>query len=559
MKKLGVLMLLGVVAACALAPPGDRYDVLIRNGMVYDGSGAPGRRADVGIRGDRVAAVGDLSAASARTVVDAAGQAVTPGFINVLSWANETLLEDGRGMADIKQGVTLEIFGEGASMGPLNPAMRREMLEQQGDLRYEIPWTTLGEYLDHLVARGVSPNVASFVGAATVRIHELGYADRAPTAAELARMQDLVRASMREGALGVGSSLIYAPAFFAKTDELVALTRAAAEHGGAYISHLRSEGNRFLEGLDELIAIARATGVHGEVYHLKAAGRGNWPKMRRAIARIEQARREGLSVSANMYAYTAGATGLDAAMPPWVQEGGLDAWIARLQDPKTRQRVAREMRTPSNAWESLLLAAGSPDAVLMLGFRNDALKPLTGHTLAEIARTRGRSPEETAMDLVIEDRSRVITAYFLMSEENVKLGLAQPWVSLGSDAEAPAPEGVFLKSNVHPRAYGNFARFLGKYVREGRVASLADAVRRMTALPAQNFKLKDRGCLAAGCYADVAVFDPATIQDHATFEQPHRYATGVTHVFVNGQQVLKDGEHTGAKPGRVVRGPGYQK
>jgi N-acyl-D-amino-acid deacylase len=551
------LLVAAAVAACATRGGVQAFDVLIVNGVVYDGSGAEGRRADVGIRGDRIAAVGDLAGARAARTIDARGQAVTPGFINVLSWATETLLADGRAMADVKQGVTLEVFGEGWSMGPLNDAMKREMLEQQGDIKFDIAWTTLGEYLDHLVARGVSPNVASFVGATTVRIHELGHADRAPTPAELARMQELVRAAMREGALGVGSSLIYAPASFAKTDELVALARAAAGSRGGYISHIRSEGNRFLEALDELIHITRAAGVHGEAWHLKAAGKANWPKMREAIARIEQARADGVDISANMYAYPAGATGLDAAMPPWVQEGGLDQWVARLKDPKVRKRVAREMKTGGADWESLYLAAGSPEAVLLLGFNNPALKPLTGKTLAEVAKLRGKSPEETAMDLVVEDHSRVTTAYFLMSEDNVKLGLAQPWVALGSDAEAPAPEGVFLLSSVHPRAYGNFARFLGKYVRDEQVTTLADAVRRMTALPAHNFRLKDRGCLEVGCYADVAVFDPATIRDHATFDRPHQYATGMAHVFVNGVQVLAGGEHTGAKPGRVVRGPGW--
>jgi N-acyl-D-amino-acid deacylase len=559
MLKLAVAVAALGAAACALqggklAP----YDVLIRDGVIYDGSGTEGRRADVGIRGDRIVAVGDLTGAIAIRTLDAGGMAVTPGFINVLSWATESLIADGRGVSDIGQGVTLEIFGEGWSMGPLNGAMKHEALEQQGDIKYDIAWTTLGEYLDHLVARGVSPNVASFVGATTVRIHELGYTDRAPTAAELAHMQELVRQAMREGALGVGSSLIYAPASFSRTDELVALAQAAAESGGAYISHIRSEGQHLLEAIDELIAITRAAGIHGEAYHLKAAGKANWPKMREAITRIELARADGLDLSADMYAYTAGATGLDAAMPPWVQEGGLDKWVERLKDPKIRKRVAREMRSGGADWESLYLAAGSPDAVLLLGFRNDALKPLTGMTLAAVAQQRGKSPEETAMDLVVEDHSRVTTAYFLMSEDNVKLGLSQPWVALGSDAEAPAPEGVFLKSNVHPRAYGNFARFLGKYVRDERVATLADAVRRLTSLPARNFKLKDRGCLAVGCFADVAVFDPAAIRDHATFASPHQLATGMTHVLVNGVPVLKDGEHTGAKPGRVVRGPGYK-
>jgi N-acyl-D-amino-acid deacylase len=549
-----------VLVACALSIPGpqqDRYDIVIRNGVVYDGSGADGARTDVGIRGDRIAAVADLSAAAADQVVDAGGLAVSPGFINLLSWAPDSLLVDGRGMADTKQGVTLEVFGEGWSMGPLNPAMKAEMLAQQGDIKFPITWTTLGEYLDHLVELGITPNVASFVGAATVRIHELGYANRAPNPEELERMKNLVRAAMRDGALGVGSALIYPPGFFAKTDELIALTQAAGESGGGYISHMRSEGNRLMEALEELITITRTAGVHGEVYHMKAAGKDNWPKMRQMIDRIEKERAAGLDIAGNMYAYTAGATGLDAAMPPWVQEGGLDKWIERLKDPKIRKRVIREMRRPTNEWENLLLAVGSPEKALLIQFKEEKLKPLTGKTLAEVARMRRKSPEDTAIDLVIEDHTRVGTAYFLMSEDNVKLGLSQPWVALGSDAGSPATEGVFLKSNEHPRAYGNFARFLGKYVREERVTTLADAIRRMTQRPAHDFKLVDRGCLKPGCFADVAIFDPATITDHATFDQPHQYATGMRDVFVNGVQVLNDGAHTGAKPGRVVRGPGW--
>lgn len=544
--------LLGQWAAAA-----EPVDLLIRNGVIYDGRGGPPNRGDIAVNDGRVVAVGQLRDYQPQQQLDAHGLAVAPGFINVLSWAPDTLIEDGRGMSDLKQGVTLEIFGEGSSFGPVNQRIREEMLKTQGDIRFEVTWNTLGEYLDYLVKRGVSPNVASFVGATTAREYVLGFADRPPTAPELVQMQELVRQAMREGALGVGSSLIYAPAAYAGFEELVALARAAGEYGGAYISHMRSEGDRFLEALDELILIARMTNVHAEVYHLKAAGRENWPKMPVAIAHIAAARKEGLSVSANMYAYTAGATGLDAAMPPWVQEGGLDAWIERLQQPAIRERVAREMRTPAKDWESLYLAAGSADRVILIGFRNEKLKPLTGKTLAEVARLRGKSPEETAIDLVIEDRTRVSTAYYLMSEENVKLGLTQPWVSLGSDEGAPAAEGVFLQSNPHPRAYGNFARFLGRYVREQHVATLQDAVRRLTRLPAENFKLKDRGCLDPGCHADIVLFDPATIADHATFDQPHRYATGVAHVFVNGVQVLRDGEHTGAKPGQVVRGPGW--
>lgn len=556
--RLIALSLLCLLGACQSHDDAARVDLLIRNGTIYDGRSDTPYKGDLAVTGDRVVATGPrLEGFSAREEVDAAGMAVAPGFINTLSWAPDSLIYDGRAMSDIKQGVTLEIFGEGESWGPLTPEMKEEMKRQQTDIRYDIPWVSLGAFLDHLVERGVAPNVASFVGATTVRVHELGNADRAPTSAELLRMQDLVRHAMREGALGVGSALIYTPGTFADTNELIALAEAAGEHGGGYISHLRSEGDRFLEALDELIEIARAAHVHGEVHHLKAAGEQNWPKMQRAIAKIAEARAAGLPISANMYPYTAGATGLDAAMPPWVQEGGVDEWIKRLENPQIRQRVLEEMRTPSTEWESLYLAAGSPDRVLLIGFKTDALKPLTGKTLAEVAKLRGTSPEDTAIDLVIEDRTRINTAYSMMSEENVRLGLSQPWVSLDSDAAAPAPEGLFLKSSPHPRAYGAFARFLGHYVRDAKVATLADAIRRLTRLPAENWKLRDRGCIDVGCHADIVIFDPAKIADHATFEAPHTFATGVVDVFVNGVQVLKDGEHTGAKPGAVVRGPGW--
>jgi N-acyl-D-amino-acid deacylase len=533
------------------------YDLIIRRGTVYDGSGAAPRQADIGVRGQRIASIGDLSGSAAALDVEARGLAVAPGFVNMLSWAPDSLYLDGRSLSDIKQGVTLEVFGEGDSLGPLTSEMRTATLAEQGDLKHPLDWTTLGEGLDVLVKRGVSPNVASFVGAATVREHELGYVDRPPTAQELKHMQELVRAAMREGALGVGSALIYAPGTYAKTDELVALAQAAGEYGGGYISHMRSEGDRLLEGIDELITIARSAHIHGEVYHFKAAGRENWPKMQQAIAKIEAARASGIDISANMYPYTAGATGLDAAMPPWVQDGGLEPWIKRLQDPASRARVLAEMRAPGKDWENLLYAAGSADKVLLVAFSNDKLKPFTGKTLAEVARLRGKSPEETAMDLVVEDHSRVGTVYFLMSEENVKLGLQQPWVALGSDEGSYLPEGVFLKFQPHPRAYGNFARFLGHYVRDEHVATLADAIRRLSALPAQNLKLRDRGELKPGDFADIVVFDAATIADHATFDQPQQFATGVRDVFINGVQVLKNGEHTGAKPGQVVRGPGW--
>lgn len=554
--RFSALSLLLVVCLPLLACNTADYDVLIRGGTVYDGTGAPGRVADVGIIDDSIAAIGDLSDAQAREEIDASGLVVAPGFINMLSWADESLIEDGRSLSDIRQGVTLEVFGEGWSMGPLNDSMKTKLKNEQDEIQYEIDWTTLGEYLEGLEERGVSPNVASFVGATTVRIHELGYEDRAPTPEELDRMQDLVRQAMEEGALGIGSSLIYAPAFYAGTDELVALAEAAGEYNGMYISHLRSEGNRLVQALDELITIARKADVPAEVYHLKAAGRKNWDKLDTVIERIEAARAEGLDITADMYTYTAGATGLDAAMPPWVQEGGLEAWRQRLQDPATRKRVEQAMRTPTDEWENLFLSAG-PENMMLVDFRKDELRKHVGKTLAEVADERGTTPAETAMDLVVEDSSRVGTIYFLMSEENVLRKIELPWVSFCSDAPSVAPEGVFLKSNQHPRAYGNFARLLGKYVREEQVLPLEEAIHRLTGLPASNLKIRRRGRLEEGYYADIAIFDPAEIQDHATYEKPHQLATGMEHVIVNGTPVLREGEHTGATPGRVVRGPGW--
>jgi N-acyl-D-amino-acid deacylase len=534
------------------------YDVIIKSGRVYDGSGGPAYVADVAIEDGHIAAVGQLDA-DANSVIDASGLAVAPGFINMLSWATDTLIEDGRSQSDIRQGVTLEVMGEGFSMGPLNDIMKRDLLESQGDIKFAVKWTTLGEYLEYLGRKGVSTNVASFVGAATVRIYALGYQDRAPTYIELQKMQQLVAQAMREGALGISSALIYAPGVYAKTDELEALAEVAGKYGGIYISHLRSEGNDLLEAVDELITIARKANVAAEIYHLKAAGKANWHKLDAVIEKIEKAQAEGLKITADMYTYTAGATGLDAAMPPWVQAGGFRAWVARLKDPAIRRRVVREMSTPSDEWENLYLLAGSPENVLLVGFKNKNLRYLAGKTLAQVAEMRKKSPEETAIDLVIEDDSRVGTIYFLMSEENVKKQIKLPWVSFCSDAGSLAPEGVFLKSSTHPRAYGNFARLLGKYVRDEHVIPLAEAIRRLTSLPAENLKLDRRGRLKKGYYADVVVFDPNTICDNATYEKPHQYATGVVHVFVNGTQVLRDGEHTGAKPGRVVRGPGWKK
>jgi N-acyl-D-amino-acid deacylase len=555
LRKLFAISAIPVLSACGNGAV--EYDTIIRDGTVYDGRGGSGRVADIGIVGDSIVAVGELDTAQAQLVIDATGLAVAPGFINMLSWATESLLHDGRSQSGIRQGVTLEIFGEGTSMGPLNDVMKREMVEQQGDIKFEVAWTTLGEYLEHLERKGIATNVASFVGATTVRMHELGEADRAPTDEQLQRMRALVRDAMQQGALGVGSSLIYAPAFYAKTPELIALSEEAGQFGGMYISHMRSEGNAILEAVDELITIARAARVPAEIYHLKLAGEQNWNRLAEVLQRIDAARAEGLSITTNMYNYTAGATGLDAAMPPWVQEGGLQQWKQRLQDPALRARVLREMRTPTNEWESLYLLSGSPERVMLVAFKQDSLKHLTGKTLAQVAQLRGTSPEETAMDLVIADDSRVGTVYFLMSEDNVKRQIALPYMSFGSDAGSLAPEGVFLKSNPHPRAYGNFARLLGKYVRDENVIPLEEAIRRLTSLPAGNLKLRRRGVLEPGYHADIVILDAQAITDHATFEKPHQYSTGVRDVFVNGVQVLKNGEHTGALPGRVVRGPGW--
>ena len=559
MKKiLYTLLLLLVFVSCKK----QEYDVVIRGGTVYDGSGQPGIVTDVAINADTVAFIGDLSNADGKKEIDATGLAVAPGFINMLSWAVESLIIDGKSQGDIRQGVTLEVFGEGNSMGPLNDEMKAEALadmKRDPDRKFDIDWTTLGEYLESLERRGVATNVASFIGATTVRVHELGYENLLPNAEEMVRMRELVKQAMEEGALGVGSSLIYAPANYSSTEELIELCEVAGQYGGMYITHMRSEGNSIFDAVDETIRIAREGKLPAEIYHLKMGGKDNWWKLDSVLSKIDKANKEGLKITADMYTYTAGATGLDASMPPWVQEGGLKQWIKRLQDPKIRKKALDEMRKPSDKWENLLLMAGSPEQVLLLSFANDSLKRFTGKTLGEVSRIYGKSPEETAMDLVITDSTRVGTAYFMMSEENIKRQIALPYLSFGSDAESAAPEGVFLKSSTHPRAYGNFARLLGKYVREEKVIPLEEAIRKLTSLPAGNLKIKKRGTLTSGYFADVVVFDPAKIQDHATFEKPHQYATGMMHVFVNGTQVLENGEHTGAKPGRVVRGPGYKK
>jgi N-acyl-D-amino-acid deacylase len=558
MKKLLYLVFfLFILSACEK----QKYQVIIRGGTVYDGSGAAGVITDVGINADTVAFIGDLSKAIGEKEIDATGLAVSPGFINMLSWAVESLIIDGKSQADIRQGVTLEVFGEGSSMGPMNDQMKADAMADMNrnpDWKYEIDWTTLGEYMESMERRGIAPNIASFIGATTARVHELGYENRLPNAEEMERMKALVKQAMEEGALGVGSSLIYAPANYSSTEELIELCKVAGEYNGMYITHMRSEGNGIFGAVDETIRIAREGKLPAEIYHLKMAGNDNWWKLDSVLAKIDKANKEGLKITADMYTYPAGATGLDASMPPWVQEGGIKVWIKRLQDPKIRKKALEEMRKPSDKWENLLLMAGSPDRVLLLGFANDSLKRFTGKTLAEVAKIYGKSPEETAMDLVIADSTRVGTAYFMMSEENIKRQLVLPYLSFGSDAESPTTEGIFLKSSTHPRAYGNFARVLGKYVRDEKVLTMEEAIRKLTSLPASNLKIKKRGLLKPGYFADLAIFDPTKIQDHATFEKPHQYSTGMVHVFVNGTQVLANGEHTGATPGRVVRGPGWK-
>ncbi len=545
-----------LLAATSVSIIAADFDVIIKNGAVYNGTGSEAQHVDLAIRGDRIAGVGDYKNAKAKTVIDAWGLAVAPGFINMLSWSTESLIQDGRSQSEIRQGVTTEIMGEGESMGPMNDRVREFMLKQQADIKYDITWNTLTEYLRFLEKRGISCNVASFIGATTIRQNVIGFDDRPPTPQELDQMRELVREEMEAGALGIGTSLIYPPAFYAKTDELIELCKVAAKYKGKYISHMRSEGNQLLEAFDELLRISREAGIPAEVYHIKAAGEKNWGKIDNLLSRIESAQKEGLNIRANMYTYTAGGTGLDACFPPWTEDGGYPALFKRLRDPATREKIKAEVKIDSDKWENLYLSAGSPDRIILVGFKSEKLKPLTGKSLAEVAKMRGKDPIDTAMDLVAEDESRIGAVYFMMSEENVKKEIAKPWISFGSDEASQAPEGVFLKSNPHPRAYGNFARVLGKYVRDEKVIALPEAIRRLSALPATNLGLDHRGFLKEGMFADVVVFDPATIADHATFEKPQQYATGVKHVFVNGVQVIKDGEHTGAKPGRALWGPG---
>jgi len=535
-----------------------KYDTIIRNGTIYDGNGGKPYNADIAINADTIAFIGDLQNAEAKDEIDAKNQAVAPGFINILSWATESLIHDGRSQSDIRQGVTLEVMGEGSSMGPLNEKMKNELQIGQGDIKYQVEWNTLGEYLNFLEKKGVSCNVASFIGAGTVRTYVVGEDNRAATPDELHRMQLLVKQAMQEGAMGVGSSLIYPPDFFANTNELIALCREAAKQGGMYISHMRSEGNKLDEAVEELITIAGEANIPAEIYHLKAAGKDNWHKMERVIKRIEKARAEGLHITADMYTYLAGATGLTAGFPPSLQDGGFIKLWQRLQDPAIRMQMAKAMKTNPAEWENLYYAAGSPENVLLLGFNQDSLKKFTGKTLAEVAKIRGKSPEETAMDLIVQDSTRIGVAFFMMNEDVVKKQLALPWVSFGSDAGSYSPAGVFLKSQPHPRSYGNFIRVIGHYVRDEKLLTLQQAIYKLAKLPATNLKLKKRGELKVGNYADVVIFDPRTVQDHAAYDKPQQFAAGVSDVFVNGVAVLKSGEHTGATPGRFVKGPGYK-
>jgi len=554
-----LFLILFLTSTIVFAARAQDFDVIIKNGAVYDGAGTEAQHVDLAIKGDRIAGVGDFKNAKAKTIVDAKGLAVAPGFINMLSWSTESLIQDGRSQSELRQGVTTEIMGEGESMGPVNDRVREHMLREQADIKYEIKWNTLTEYLQFLEKRGISCNVASYIGATTIRENVIGFDDRAPTPQELDQMRELVRKEMEAGALGIGTSLIYPPAFYAKTDELIELCKVASKYKGKYISHMRSEGNQLLEAFDELIRISREANIPAEVYHIKAAGQKNWGKIDNLLSRIESAQKEGLNIRANMYTYTAGGTGLDACFPPWTEDGGYPALFKRLRDPVMREKIKAEVKIDSDKWENLYLSAGSPDRIILVGFKSEKLKPLTGKSLAEVAKMRGKDPIDTAMDLVAEDESRIGAVYFMMSEENVKKELAKPWISFGSDEASQAPEGPFLKSNPHPRAYGNFARVLGKYCRDEKVITLPEAIRRLSALPATNLGLDHRGFLKEGMFADVVVFDPATIADHATFEKPHQYATGVKHVFVNGVQVIKDGEHTSAKPGRALWGPGKKK
>lgn len=542
MNRLIVLFFLSLCFACE-SPK--EFDVLIKNGLIYNGSGEAPNKGWVGINGDKIVEFGNAAKVTGKQTIDAKGMAVAPGFINMLSWANVALLEDGRSQGDIRQGVTLEVMGEGRSMGPLSEDMKQEMLENQSDIKYDIKWTTLGEYLQYLEDKGVSTNVASFIGNGTVRQHVIGYDNRPATPAEITKMQALVDVAMQEGAVGISSSLLYAPSQYANTEELIALSKTAAKYDGMYISHIRSEGEELLESIDELITIGKEADIAAEVYHLKASGVKNWDKLDRVFEKIEAARAEGLAITADMYTYPASSTGLHVQLPDWVREGGIEAMIKRLANPDLREKILNDIEFEH-----------TPDKILLVGFRNPDLRIHMGKYLNEIAAALGKSPEETMIDLIVEDDSRIQVVYFSMSEENIKKKITKPWMSFCSDAGSYSAEGVFLKQKTHPRAYGSFIRVLGKFSREEGLFPLEEAVRRLSSLPAQNLKLKNRGQLQPGYFADVVIFDPAKVKDHATFREPHQYATGIEHVLVNGVQVLKDGKHTGATPGRFVKGPG---
>jgi N-acyl-D-amino-acid deacylase len=536
---------LSIILACTKKPV-QEYDVVIRGGNIYDGSGSPHFVGDVALQHDTIAAIGDLSNAKGKKEIDAKGLAVAPGFINMLSWADRSMLMDGRAVSDVKQGVTLEIFGEGWSPGPV----KRKATARPVDSL----WTTLGGYFNYLMKKGISPNVGSFVGATSIRIHELGHDNRPPNAEELQRMKNLVRQAMEEGAMGLGSSLIYAPADYASTEELIELAKVASDYGGMYITHMRSESDNILSALNETFRIAKEANIRSEIYHLKINHARNWNKVDTVIAKIDSAQKAGLRITANMYTYQASATGLTARLPTWVQEGGAVAMRKRLRSPAIRKRVLDEMRLGIPTKNS------DPKDVMLLGFRLDSLNKIyRGKRLDEVARMHGKDADQTVLDLVIRDKSTIAAIYFLISEDNIRKMLALPYVSFGSDAAAMSDAEIFAEWGTHPRAYGTFARFLGKYVRDEKIVPLEEGVRRLTSLPAANLQLKKRGRLSPGNFADLVIFNADSIRDNATFESPKEYAEGVGHVFINGVQVLENGEHTGARPGRIIRGSGWKK
>jgi len=541
---ISIAFLIILISGCS----GPDYDTIIRNGKIYDGSGTDPVTSDLAINADTIAFIGDLTGKTAKVDFDANGQAVSPGFINMLSWANVSLIEDGRSQSDIRQGVTLEVLGEGSSMGPLNDAMKAEKLANQNDIKYDVSWTSLGEYLEMLEARGISTNVASFIGNSTVRMNVLGHDSRKPNAEELDKMRELVDEAMQEGAMGISSSLIYVPSRYSDTEELIELAKVAAKYNGMYISHIRGESATLLESVEELITISREAGLWAEIYHLKASETANWDKLDSVISMVEAAQLEGLHITADIYSYPASSTGLNIVLPQWAKDGGHDSTMARFQNSELRQKTIDEIRFTC-----------SPDSTLLVGFRNSELRKYIGMSVGEIAREREISPQQAVVDLIEEDDSRIQAVYFTMSADNIKKKVAIPWVSFCSDAGSYTNEGVFLNQSTHPRAYGSFIRVLGKYSRDEKVISLAEAIRKLSYMPATNLKIKKRGLLAPGYYADVVVFDPATVGDNATFAEPHQYASGVNDVWVNGMRVLDNGVHTGAHAGRVVRGPGYKR